>query len=171
MTKRRTMLFLAAALTYTACGDGTAPAPLPHSYDLVRVDDQPLPATPFLVTMPATTPGGTEATCADRVLSRRLELGRGGRYTVTNSSLLVCDDGRPDVKSVATSGGTYMLSKDQLTLTSDMSSTPWGVTQWLGTRTGLELSLQQQMPPSGPYGSGYGDFIMDYHTYFYRAVR
>jgi hypothetical protein len=36
---------------------------------------------------------------------------------------------------------------------------------------GLELRLRQQMPPGGPFGSGYGDFIMDMHTYSYRASR
>jgi len=112
-------LSLALTLLASACGDGTAPAPLLHGYDLVRVDDRPIPATLYRVDMPPTIPGGAAPICETRMLSGRLELGRGGRYTVTSSSLLVCDDGRPDVETRSTSGGTYSRSADTLTLTGD----------------------------------------------------
>ena len=158
--------WVAAALAVAACGEGTGPTPLPAHYELVRVDGQPLPFMLYWTTMPSTTPGGPEATCDYMVVSRRLELGRRGRFTVTSSALLVCDDGRPDVASRTTSGGTYTLSGDDVTLTGDSVPPYGGTSLWLGTRSGMELRMQEQ--PT--WGSGYGDFIMDGRTYLFHAV-
>ena len=153
-----------------ACSDGTSPRPLIFRYELARVDDMPLPAVIYRGPVSATAPGAPDATCENRVLSRRLELGRSGRYTVAGASVLVCDDGRPDLETPVSSAGTYTLSGDVLTLTSDASRFDGSITLWQGPREGLELRLQQQLQPGGAYGSGYGDFIIDLHTYVYRAV-
>ena len=85
---------------------------------------------------------------------------------VSRSALLVCDDGRPDVASRTTSGGTYTLSGDDVTLTGDSVPPYGGTSLWLGTRSGMELRMQEQ--PT--WGSGYGDFIMDGRTYLFHAV-
>ena len=128
---RRTTLYLAALLAASACSDGTAPAPLLFRYDLVSVGDETLPATLY-GQQRFTTNDGVDVTCEDRLLSRRLELGRSHRYTVTDASLLVCDDGRPDVETHATSGGTYTLAGDVLTLAVD---------EWYAVESDTELII------------------------------
>jgi hypothetical protein len=169
VTRTHTMSWLAAVLAATACGDGTGPG-LPPRYALAAIDGQPLPAVVSAGTLPPTTPGGTEVVCEYRVTSARITFGDGGRYVATSNTLRVCVDGRPD-EAIATSGkGTFRLAGDTLTMTGDPS--PYGgQAVWQGTRSGAELHLRQLTTlAGGAYGSGYGDFIMDLHTYTYRAV-
>lgn len=163
------MSWLGAALAALACGDGTGPG-LPPRYVLAAIDGQPLLAVVSAGTVPPTTTGGPEVACEYRVTHARITFGDGGRYVATSSTLRVCVDGRPDLAIATSAKGTFRLAGDTVTMIGDAS--PYGgQAMWQGTRSRGELQLRQ-LPTlgGGAYGSGYGDFIMDLHTYTYRAV-
>lgn len=155
-------------LAAVGCADGTGPGLRPFRYELVRVDDQPLPVVVATGTLRSATPGAPDATCQSRLLSRRIDFAGGGRYTMTGSAILACGDGRPDVKSEGSERGSYALSADTVVMTSDHSRFDDSFSVSSGVRTGLELRVNHVGPL---YGSGYGDIILDTRTYVYRASR
>jgi len=166
MTTRRMMLYLAAALATSACGDGTGPG-LPSRYELASLDGQPLPATWAGVYVPSMTPGEPEVWCEIRLTYAQITFGNGGRYVATSSTLRACADGRPDLASAVTETGSFTLGDSGAVLMRADAETPNGMSEheWYATRAGRELRVTSQ-----DYGSGYGDFILETRTYVYRVV-
>jgi hypothetical protein len=111
----------ALAALASACGsDTTAPAAPPRSYQLIAYGGAPLPVTLRRIVENSTIPGGPTTTCDDRLTASDLDLFDARQFVQTDSRLLVCDDGRPNVASQEILRGSYATGADTLVLDADL---------------------------------------------------
>jgi hypothetical protein len=105
----------------SACGSATSPIPLAARYDLVSYEGQALPVETRAIVELSTQPGGPSSRCGDRLTAMNLRFVTSTSFTQTESRLLVCDDGRPDIPSSDQLNGTYQVSGGTLELVVDLS--------------------------------------------------
>ena len=90
------------------------------SYDLVSYEGQALPVETRAFVEVSTQPGGPSSRCGDRLTGMHLQFVTGNSFMQTESRLLVCDDGRPEVPSSNVTDGTYQLSGASLEFNVDL---------------------------------------------------
>jgi hypothetical protein len=135
----------------------------------VRYVGEPVPVTLAVVLQFPTTPGGPNVTCEHKLASMRVELGDGGRYTLTTGRVIACDDGRPDDRSSVTETGSYTVNADTVHMTAELSpdETAAGVArEYSATRTPLELRMYSRYTA---YGLAFS--TVDYRPLLFQAAR
>lgn len=111
------LLFVAAALLTGCGGDSTRPTTLAASYDLVSYNGTALPVETRVIT--GISPTGAQYTCSDQIIAGQLQTQPQHRFQETESTVIKCDDGRPDVFSSTNVAGSYTVSGDAVVFTSD----------------------------------------------------
>ena len=116
------LLIGGVASLLAGCGGATSPAStqLATSYDLVSYEGHTLPVETRVLVYVSTEPGGPSASCSDRLTAMKILFLTANTYAQSESRLLVCDDGRPDVTSSNLISGTYALSGGTLELVADL---------------------------------------------------
>jgi len=113
------LLVILASFGASACGSATDPIPLAARYDLVSYEGQALPVETRAIVEVSTQPGGPSSRCGDRLTAMNLRFVTSTTFTQTESRLLVCDDGRPDIPSSNVLNGIYQVSEGTLELVAD----------------------------------------------------
>jgi hypothetical protein len=90
------------------------------SYDLISYEGHALPVEIRAIVTNSTQPGCPSVRCSDRLTGMHLQFVTGNNFMQTESRLLVCDDGRPDVPSSNVTNGTYQLSGANLEFNADL---------------------------------------------------
>ena len=114
------LLVVAASFSAPACGGATDAIPLASSYDLVSYEGQALPVETRAIVEVSTQPGGPSSRCGDQLTAMNLRFVTSTSFTQTESRLLVCDDGRPDVPSSSALNGVYEVSGETLELVENL---------------------------------------------------
>lgn len=109
----------AAVLAASACADTNAPVADAATYDLASYGGQPLPVVLRVLAETPIEPGGLTVYCDDKLTASTLQLLSSSRFVQTDSSLVVCDDGRPDVPSRNVLQGTYTSGADTVVLAAE----------------------------------------------------
>lgn len=110
--------FVAAALLTSCGGDPSGPKGLAATYDLVSYNGAALPVEiRKIIQISPTT--GQQVTCSDQLIAGQLETAAQNRFQETESTVIKCDDGSPDVSSSTIVQGTYALNGSNVVFTSD----------------------------------------------------
>lgn len=114
------LLVLVVSFGAPACGGATDAIPLASSYALVSYEGQALPVETRAIVEVSTQPGGPSSRCGDQLTAMNLRFVTSTSFTQTESRLLVCDDGRPDIPSSNVLNGVYEVSGGTLELVADL---------------------------------------------------
>lgn len=109
----------AAIIVTSACADSNAPISA-SSFDLATYAGQPLPFVLRRIAEISTETGGPTTYCDDELTASHLRLIPSNRFVQTDSSLVVCDDGRPDFASRSVLQGTYTVGRDTVLFGADL---------------------------------------------------